>query len=182
MTKRNMAIVAVVVALVASVGILVAQPGSTDAAQGVKGDVQIDLLIELGVGPDGSRATVGDVQLVISNIGSSGQDGVRRIGDFQVDSFFDITYSRVSNIGSSGLDGVSVANFQVDSFFDIVYRIDPLGPREPPATRTVQTEMLSMSLTGRISDPSDPGAVLGRIGEGLAPLGDMTGGHVTILK
>ena len=128
MTKRNLAMAAVIAALVASVGMLVVQPGSTDAAQ-VKGDAQIDLLIELGKG-----ATVGDIQRVISNIGSSGEDGVKQGGSFTVDSFFDITYSRVSNIGSSGLDGVSLSTFQVDSFFDIHYEI---GFDDPGSTRTV---------------------------------------------
>ena len=175
MTKKRIAIFAVVAALVASVGMLVVQPGTTDAAQD-KGDVQIDLFMELGPGRDGTRVTVGDIQKAIANIGSSGLDGV----SYQVDSFFDISYSRVSNIGSSGLDGVSVASFNVDSFFDIEYRID----LEPGTTRTVQTEMLSMSLTSRVSDPSDPGAILAMIDKGLSLLsmGDITTGHVTVLK
>ena len=44
MTKNRIAMFAVVAVLVASVGMLVAKPGTTDAAQ-EKGDVQIDLLI-----------------------------------------------------------------------------------------------------------------------------------------
>ena len=113
MTKKRIAMFAVVAVLVASVGMLVAQPGTMDAAQ-EKGDVQIDLLIQLSEGKDGSRATLGEIKSAISNIGSRGLDGV----SFQVDSFFDIEWSRVSNIGSSGLDGVSMSSFQVDSFFD----------------------------------------------------------------
>ena len=168
MTKRNLAIVAVVAALVASVGMLVAQPGTTNAA---RSSAQIDLLIEVKeVGPDGTRPTVGDIKKRISNIGSSGEDG------FSVDSFFDITYSIVSNIGSSGQDGVSLSSFSVDSFFDIVYQIDF------STAKSFQTEILSMSLTGRLDDPSDPGGVLSSIARGLADLGDTTGGHVTPLK
>ena len=177
MTKKRIAMFAVVAVLVASVGMLVAQPGTTDAAQ-EKGDVQIDLLIQLSEGKDGSRATLGEIKSAISNIGSSGLDGV----SFQVDSFFDIEWSRVSNIGSSGLDGVSMSSFQVDSFFDIEYRIDLSD--DPSTARTIQTEMLSMSLTSRVGDHSDSGAVLVAIEKGLAflDMGDTTVGHVTVLK
>ena len=44
--------------------------------------------------------------------------------------------------------------------------------------------MLTMSLTSRVGDPSDPGAVLVAIEKGLAflDMGDTTVGHVTVLK
>lgn len=139
------------------------------AATGDKGEVQVDLIIGVPVGTS--------VAAVVSNIGSSGQDGVRGgDGTFQVDSFFDVSY--VSNIGSSGEDGVRASDFQVDSFFDVFYEIDYSGDRG-----VIETEMIAMQLTGRVSDPSNPGVALDAIRAAAALLkGDIYYGHVTILK
>ena len=102
---------------------------------------------------------------MVSNIGSSGQDGVR----FVVDSFFDVFYVR--NIGSSGQDGVR-ASF--DSFFDITYELE---------LRTIETEMVAMSLTGTYSGDLNPASLLDRVrGPSGVASPEVTYGHVTILK
>ena len=149
--------------------------GETKDDKKHKGEVAIEMLIQLPKSPDGTQTRVGDLLTKIKNIGSSGQDGVT------FDVFFDITY--ISNIGSSGLDGVSagsnLASFNVDSFFDIEYEID----FDPPRYRTVQTEMLSMDLTGRVDDPSNPGIALDALRRAVSAVGgDVYVGHVTVLK
>jgi hypothetical protein len=71
------------------------------------------------------QATLVDTggRLAVSNIGSSGQDGVSSDTSFIVDSFFDIVYT--IDFGPPTPPGGS---FVVDSFFDIVYRISTTGP------------------------------------------------------
>ena len=100
----------------------------------------------------------------ISNIGSSGLDG------FSVDSFFDVVYA--SNIGSSGLDG-----FIVDSFFDLTYKIDA------PSDTQFDTEIIAMSLSSTLSDPTNPGGALDAIRKAVEIAGGTVAyGHVTVLK
>ena len=102
------------------------------------------MLIQLPESPDGTETSVGDLVTKISNIGSSGQDGVR-----------------------------------FDSFFDIDYQID----FDPPRYRTVETEMLSMQLSGRVADPSNPGTALDALRRAVSIVGgDVIVAHVTILK
>ena len=166
MRKRSIALLTGLFALVVAVAFAVAQPTTTDAAQGSQ--AQIDLIVRLGEGPDGRPATPASI---VSNIGSSGQDGVRRSA-FVVDSFFDVFY--VSNIGSSGEDGVRVSDFSVDSFFDVTY--DTTGA-------TIETEMVAMTLTGSVPDTSNPGVALDAVREAVAKSGgDVYYGHVTVLK
>ena len=86
MRKRSVALLTGLFALVVAVSFALAQPTTTDAAQGTQ--AQIELIVGLGVAPNGTPATPASI---VSNIGSSGQDGVR-VSDFSVDSFFDITY------------------------------------------------------------------------------------------
>ena len=101
-------------------------------------------------------------ELVVKNIGSSGEDGVR----FTVDSFFDVFY--VTNIGSSGEDGFK-ANFDV--FFEVDVR------------RTIPTEMVSMSLTGKYFGEFNPATLIDRVRSPDGSTGpEVFYGHVTFLK
>jgi len=123
--------------------------------------------IQLILDATGVKGGAGALVEAISNIGSSGQDGVR--GSFNVDSFFDISYT--SNIGSSGIDG-----FQVDSFFDITYRIS--GDKGG-----FDTEMVSMQLRATLDDPAGGAAAIDRIRAAVSQAGGRTYyGHVTVLK
>jgi hypothetical protein len=181
MWKRGIVLMVGLVAL-AVVGAVAVQEPDAQAAAAPKGQVQIDLIVSLPTpDPDDPTALNRNGQLVVSNIGSSGMDGVGvcspGTSSFQVDSFFDIMY--VSNIGSSGQDGV---RFQIDSFFDVEYSIARLAD-PPPGERTIQTEMLSMSLTGNLIDPIDPTGVLDDLRCDVESVdGDIYYGHVTILK
>ena len=160
--KRNIVLLAaglVAVVAVAVAGLVVAQPQS-EAAQT---QAQLDLAIEF---PLDARKTLGErTDLVVSNIGSSGQDGV----SFGVDSFFDVFY--FSNIGSSGQDGVRYsAGF--DSFFDVEYR-----------TLKIETEMVALSLTSSYSISFNGVDLIDKAKEAaLVAGGDIIYGHVTILK
>ena len=139
-----------------------ASAGSPQAAAAKSGtEFQLDLSV--GV-PAGTGAA-----LVVSNIGSSGQDGVR----YQVDSFFDIIYA---NIGSSGQDGVRASEANFDSFFDITYDLD----FSSSDGRTFDTEMISMSLRAHADDPA---GALDAVVEAVRQLkGRVYYGHVTVLK
>ena len=167
MRGKRFALLIGLLIIVAVATMAVAQPGVSGAQ---KGQVQLQFLIELPkMSPD---PTITPMEWVISNLGSSGEDG------FRVDSFFDISY--VSNIGSSGLDG-NTTTFQVDSFFDVFYEIEFDNPTG--GDRTVQTEILSMDLSATLNDPTDPAgaidAVTKAVNEGG---GHVHKGHVTILK
>ena len=113
----------------------------------------------------------------VSNIGSSGQDGVRY---YTVDSFFDVFY--VSNIGSSGQDGVRfIAPPSFDSFFDIEYSV------ASPVDRSFPTEMVALSLGVTLDDPDNPAAALDAVKSAVTEAGSTVlyhrhRGHVTILK
>ena len=76
----------------------------------------------------------------------------------------------LSNIGSSGQDGVS-ASF--DSFFDITYQIE---------LRTIETEIIAMQLRGTYPSDLNPALLIDLDGLRIATGGDVTYGHVTVLK
>jgi hypothetical protein len=104
------------------------------------------------------HTALGNGHLTISNIGSSGQDGVLVVSNIG-SSGQDGVRIEVSNIGSSGQDGVNVevdlgpagglipnSQFIVDSFFDVTYRIDGLNTGQGAVS--VQTGVCSFeSLT-----------------------------------
>ena len=120
----------------------------------------------------------GDVQVDIIVVGSKVKDVVRSIegrsdGQFQIDSFFDISY--VSNIGSSGEDGVRATSFTVDSFFDVTYEMGREG-----CSGCWQTEMVSMQLVGSVPGGTNPGDALDEIVEAIGS-GKIAYGHVTVL-
>ena len=98
---------------------------------------------------------------MVSKIGSRGPDGV----SFVVDSFFDVYYVR--NIGSSGQDGV---RFGFDSFFDITYELK---------FRTIETEMVALSLSGSYSVGLNEAQVLDKARSAAIESG---GRVVTVLK
>lgn len=147
-------------------GLLVTRP-SVEAG---RNQAQFDLVLEFpkqsDPGTSPRKPTLGELtELVVSNIGSSGQDGVR----FAVDSFFDVFYVR--NIGSSGQDGV---RFGFDSFFDIEYQ---------PKFRTIETEMIALSLSGSYSVGLNESQLIDKAKEAAASAGgDIYYGHVTVLK
>ena len=99
-TRKSLVLLAAgLIAVIAIVGLAVAQPRAGEAAEH---RAQIDLVIEIKCRDGSCRTSLEELsKRVLSNIGSSGEDGVRR---FVPDSFFDIFYLR--NIGSSGQDGV----------------------------------------------------------------------------
>ena len=160
--RRNLVLLGVsLIGVVAIVGLAVAQTPAGEAAE-ARGRAQIDLVIEVPSGPDTPLREL--TELVVKNIGSSGEDGVR----FTVDSFFDVFY--VTNIGSSGDDGFK-ANF------DVFFEVDVRG--------TIPTEMVSMSLTGTYSGEFNPATLIDRVR--LPSPDGSTGpkvfyGHVTVLK
>ena len=153
-------------ALLAAVAFAIYEPNA-QAATTSKGKFQLDLVVS--VPKDTS------VERVVSNIGSSGLDGTGR-RTYNVDSFFDVFY--ISNIGSSGEDGVRSFSANFDVFFEI--DLDPVS-------KGVGTEMISMSLTGTLNDPSNPGVVIDGVREALSGAdpsakGSVHYGHVTVLK
>lgn len=126
---------------------------NAQAATPTKGEFQLDLIVSYPAGRP--------VEQVVSSIRSSGN----------FDVFFNITY--VSNIGSSGLDGVRASSFNVDSFFDITYEL----------TRSdFETEMVAMTLSGTLSDPSNPSVLIDDVKKALGTDGRVFYGHVTVLK
>lgn len=166
---KGTAVLALLAALLAAVLFVTYEPDA-QAASAPKGAFQLDLVITV------EKDT--PIELVVSNIGSSGLDGSRYV----VDSFFDVFF--VANIGSSGQDGVRASSFNPDSFFDVFFEIEV----EARAPGTIQTEMVALSLTGTLSDPSNPGVVLDGVRTSLSgdpdkkPLGTLHYGHVTVLK
>ena len=185
----------VLVGLVVAVGVagLLVPSQSAEAQRAPKSNAEVELIVSLGTSPDGEPATL---RSVVSNIGSSGEDGIRKPGDFTVDSFFDIYIVSnigssgedgvsadltVSNIGSSGQDGVRKSTATFDSFFDISYDI---------GGRNVEIELVALQLRATISDPSDTAGLLDAVTKAAADAGGgvyyghvRTGdGHVTILK
>ena len=155
MGMKNIAIFGcLVVATVVSFTLL-RPSGTADAAPRVSGSMKVELIVEVGKG-----SSIAAISKAISNIGSSGQDGVR------VDSFFDITYC--ANIGSSCLDG-----HQVDSFFDIFYSVAP----------DLDTEMVALSLKCTLDNPNDPGFAIDVVkAAAVRAGGTVYYGHVTVLK
>ena len=126
------------IAVIAVVGLTVAQPRAGEAAQN---RAQIDLVIQIRC-PDGKCRT----------------------------SLEDLSKRVLSNIGSSGQDGVS-ASF--DSFFDITYQIE---------LRTIETEIIAMQLRGTYPSDLNPALLIDLDGLRIATGGDVTYGHVTVLK
>ena len=89
MRKRNIGFMAALVAVVVVASLMAFQPNTADAGP-KKSDAQMDLMIELGTGPNGRTMSVQELTKLLSNIGSSGQDG------FRVDSFFDRLFDRLA--------------------------------------------------------------------------------------
>ena len=91
-------------------------------------------------------------------------------GDFQIDSFFDLFYT-IDPDGPGGSDP-----FIIDSFFDIATAITIAPPViNPNGSRTFDTEILSMDLSGAVGSPSTSTVL------GLSAALDHRG-HVTVLK
>ncbi|MDA0799438.1 MAG: hypothetical protein O2884_12310 [Chloroflexi bacterium] len=154
-TSQRAIVVSIAILLAAAAAAVFAmyQP-NVQAAPQAKADVQIDLMV-IGQSPESVIARLGKIDPA-----SSG---------FIVDSFFDITYA--ANIGSSGLDGVTATGFNVDSFFDISYELSV----DSTGTSRFDTEMVSLSLSGPLTNPSDPTAVataLKAVGDAISPPGD----------
>ncbi len=149
MRGKRFALLIGLLAIVAVATMAVAQPGA--GAPAPRGEGQLQFIIELPPTPKCEPGVVCPPPMTAQEL----VELVTEACCFQVDSFFDISY--VSNIGSSGLDGTT-ATFQVDSFFDVFYEIEFNNP--PGGDRTVQTEILSMDLSGIFGDPDKPAAAL----------------------
>lgn len=163
MRKKLFAVLLGLGALAMFAGVAAAAQPAGQAAGGTKGGAELDLVVSVPITPGGSPAT--DLE-----------EALRGQSDFQVDSFFDVEYSRVApvrNIGSSGLDGVRASSFNVDSFFDVTYEIfgDP------------DFDLLRVSATGVLADPLNPGAAAEAVRRAAQKLGGTVFyGHVTVLK
>ena len=166
--KKIVGLLAVTLAVVFAVGFVLDQSSATTASAKVNNQIQLDLIVAIPTGgtvptpdePGPVESTLGVIKAALSD------------HNFQVDSFFDVYY--VSNIGSSGEDGVSIkagANFDV--FFEV----------EISRSGTFDTEMIALSLSSTVPDPTNPqGAIdIARTAvEGLK--GSVHYGHVTVLK
>ncbi len=162
MRGKRFALLIGLLMMVAVATMAVAQPGVSGAPSG---QVQLEFLIEMPKSSDPALTPVGDLVGIISNLGSSGEDG------FRVDSFFDITY--VSNLGSSGLDG-----FAVDSFFDVTYDIE-----YGSSASTIEVEIIAMQLRATPNDPANPVGAIDAVKKAVNGAGGKVYvGHVTVLK
>ena len=151
------------VAIAVAVILAQAQTTTTAAPRLSKNQADVELVVRVNGGGGGNS------NLVVSNIGSSGQDGVR----FSVDSFFDI---HVSNIGSSGEDGVS---YSIDSFFDIFYEVSFRAPGGH-SSASVPIELVALQLRGSNVDTDNPEHVLSDLKDALGDAGTVITGHVTL--
>ena len=176
MSKGIVGLVAVVIAVIGTIGFVVAQSAAPEATANAHGQFQMDLVIDtthlfvIETGSDGQRRktpldTSGTIDLV---------EGALARGNYNVDSFFDIMY--VSNIGSSGEDGVSFKSSPTfDVFFEIDYRTSQAG--------TFDTEMLSMSLRASPGGGSGPQGAIDVVKEALEKSGgNVYVGHVTLIR
>ena len=117
------------VVLVAVVGLIVFRPGA-QAASVPKEQDQINLIVDLG-----KELSVQSLTETISEVSS-----------FNVDSFFDIMY--VSNIGSSGQDGVRFQSSPTfDVFFDVFFEVDGPSDDPDGAAIPVEMVALSLTGT-----------------------------------
>jgi hypothetical protein len=114
MSKRLVGLVAVVMAVVVAIGFMVVPSSTPEAVAKGKNQFQMDLILAPGPGPDGTSriSTSGTIELTQLSLAEAG---------YNVDSFFDVMY--VSNIGSSGEDGVSFKSSPTfDVFFEVDYK------------------------------------------------------------
>ncbi len=112
MRKKLFAVLLGLGALAMFAGVAAAQP-TGQSAGGVRGEAQLDLVVSVPITPGGSPAT--DLEKVLRSLREFQVDSFFDIEYARV--------APVSNIGSSGLDGVRASSFQVDSFFDVSYQI-----------------------------------------------------------
>ncbi len=78
---------------------------------------------------------------------------------------------KAAGVGSSGIDG-----FSVDSFFDITYKVST-------GAKGFDTEIVAMQLRAAPTDPNmNAGAVIDAVKKTVGNQGDVTVGHVTVLK
>ena len=178
MRRKRFALLIGLLMLVAVATMAVAQPGANAAT---RGEAQLQFLIELPqpvcepdpADPDGPPICTP----------ASAKELVELVTGaccFQFDVFFEVDY--ISNIGSSGLDG-NTTTFQVDSFFDVFYEIEFDNSPSGAGSRTIQTEMLSMDLSGTLNDPDNPAGAIDAVTKAVNAVGGhVHRGHVTILK
>ena len=167
MSRRVVGLIAVAMAVVASIGLIVGQSLTSEASAKAKDQFQLDLIVQVpGPGPDGTPglSTSGTIELVELSLAK---------GRYNVDSFFDISY--VSNIGSSGDDGVS---FKTTPNFDVFFEVDYKTSRGK-----IETEMVALSLRVNLNDPPNPQGAIDLVRRALEGAGgDIYYGHVTIIK
>ena len=165
-TKRFVLLIGLLLVLAVAT-MAVAQPGVSAAKEG---GTQLQVLIELP--PPSSDGTSMSAEELV--------ELVTIACCFQVDSFFDVSYA--ANIGSIGLDG-NTTTFQVDSFFDVFYEISFDNPPSGGESRTVQTEILSMDLSGALHDPTNPAGAIDAVTQAVKKAGGRVyTGHVTLIK
>ena len=168
MKTRSLVVLAVLIGLAATVGIMLAQPSENVAAKGPnQGEVQLEFTVEIPVGdiPSSIDIPLGDIP---SSVGIS--------------TVLDAVRKGVTNIGSSGEDGV-----RFDAFFDVFFEVEARFQLDAPCqgctARTVQTEILSMSLSGSPNSGFDPGAVIESVRVSVRRVGGtVVIGHVTLIK
>ena len=176
MIRRLTGLVAIVIAVVVTVGFVVAQLSAPEASAKGKNQFQLDLVIDMTrlIGVEtGNKGEVRKYRLDISGTLDLVEDALAR-GDYNVDSFFDVFY--VSNIGSSGEDGVS---FRSNPTFDVFFEVD----YKTSGASKITTEMVAMSLTANPNGSSSPQGAVDAVRQALRKAGgDVYIGHVTVLK
>lgn len=175
--KKVIGYLAVIMAVVVATGFLVYQstaPSVVSAEDG-RPHAQLDLIITV---PDGTDAPLKmTLDLVTKGLAN---------GKYQIDSFFDVSY--VSNIGSSGEDGVSLSVSNIGSSgedgvrrggnFDVFFEVDY---KKAKKGTTIETEMVALSLS--YNPGPDPLGAIDAVKKAVdAGGGRVFYGHVTVLK
>ena len=167
MNKKAVGLLVLATAVLVAAVFVFLPTGSLEVSAKTADPIQIDLVVEVGP-KQNSRSTLKNVQ------------GALESGGFNVDSFFDVYY--VSNIGSSGQDGVrrigssGIDGFSVDSFFDVFFEINNTSRTIP--IEMVALSLRSVSPAG--GNPEDSLELVERAVEGDG--GVVYYGHVTVLK
>ena len=162
------------IAIALVIGIALLYSGASDTTEAKKKNKVPEVTFEFSATFDDTKITATEIvalTLCVANIGSSGQDGVT-------------TTTCPDGTGQGG-----ASDFQVDSFFDVSYRLfgdpdfdifgDPDFDFLKQGRVTIDIELVALQLTS-----VDPVAVIDRVRTEMLKLSLVTEyrGHVTVLK